>query len=53
MKQSTLDALRAHLIHLGSMPGEAEIMSTAADNNLPAGASFAEALEYVISHFGV
>lgn len=53
MKADTRTALVAHLIHLGAMPGEAEIMATQADNTLPAGATFGEAIDYIKSHFEI
>ena len=53
MKQEILNQLRGHLIHLGAMPNEAEIMVTHADNNLPAEATFAEGTEYIKTHFEV
>lgn len=54
MKQETLESLRGHLVaNYGAMPNEAEIMATAADNNLPAEATFAEGLEYIKTHFEV
>jgi hypothetical protein len=54
MKQETIESMRGYLVaNYGAMPGEAEIMATAADNNLPAGTSFADALEYVKTHFQI
>ena len=47
MKATTREALVAQLIHLGAMPGEAEIMANYADNELPADATFAQALHFV------
>jgi len=55
MRQQTIDALRAHLVHLGAMPGEAEIMANFADNNMPNGVPsedhFSTALEIIKKHF--
>lgn len=53
MKQETIEALRAHLVHLGAMPGEAEIMAAHADNNLPAEADIKTAIDYIKTQFGV
>lgn len=53
MTQQIQQSLRDHLVHLGAMPGEAEIMTTYADNTLPAGASFAEAFDYIKTHFEI
>lgn len=53
MKAEILRTLTAQLIHLGAMPGEAEIMATQADNTLPAGATFAEAFDYIKTHFEI
>lgn len=47
MKAETLHTLTAQLVHLGAMPGEAEIMANYADNELPADATFAQALHFV------
>lgn len=53
MTQQIQQPLRDHLVHLGAMPGEAEIMAVAADNNLPAGATFSEAFDYIKTHFEI
>ena len=53
MKAEILCTLTAQLIHLGAMPGEAEIMANQADNTLPADTSFAEAFDYIKSHFEI
>lgn len=54
MTQQIKESLRDHLVvSFGSMPNEAEIMATAAENNLPAEATFAEGLEYIKTHFEV
>lgn len=53
MKAEILSTLTAQLVHLGAMPGEAEIMATQADNTLPAEATFAEAIDYVKTHFEI
>lgn len=47
MKAEILRTLTAQLVHLGAMPGEAEIMANYADNELPADATFAQALHFV------
>lgn len=47
MKAEILHTLTAQLVHLGAMPGEAEIMANYADNELPADATFAQALHFV------
>lgn len=47
MKAEILHSLTAQLVHLGAMPGEAEIMANYADNELPADATFAQALHFV------
>ena len=53
MRQQTIDALRAHLVRLGAMPGEAEIMANFADNNLPAGTGFSAALDFIKTRFEI
>lgn len=53
MKAEILRALTAQLVHLGALPGEAEIMANHADNTLPAGATFAEAIDYIKAHFEI
>lgn len=53
MKAEILNTVRVHLIHLGALPGEAEIMANHADNTLPAGATFAEAIDYIKAHFEI
>lgn len=47
MKQEILQQLRDHLVHLGAMPGEAEIMVTHANNNLPADTDFKTSLDTI------
>ena len=51
MKQEILNQLRGHLIHLGAMPNEAEIMVTHADNTLPADTDFKTALDTIRKKF--
>lgn len=53
MKAEILRTLTAQLVHLGAMQREAEIMATQADNTLPAGTTFAEAFDYVKTHFEI
>lgn len=53
MKAATREALVVQLIHLGAMPGEAEIAANVADNTLPAGASFSDAIAFVRKRFGI
>lgn len=53
MTQQIQQSLRDNLVHLGAMPGEAEIMANYADNELPAGATFAEAIDYIKKHFEI
>lgn len=53
MKAEIIHALTDQLVHLGAMQREAEIMATQADNTLPAGATFAEAFDYVKTHFEI
>ena len=53
MTQKTREALVAQLIHLGAMPGEAEILANQADNNLRPGATFPEAWEYIKKHCSI
>lgn len=53
MKAEILRTLTAQLVHLGAMPGEAEIMANHADNELPADATFAQALYFVKIRFGI
>ena len=47
MKAATLEALVAQLIHLGAMPGEAEIMVNYADNELQADATFTQTFHFI------
>ena len=53
MTADTRKALVAQLIHLGCMPGDAEILASHADNTLPSGATFAEAYDYIKTHFEI
>ena len=53
MKAEILRTLTAQLVHLGAMPGEAEIMANYADNELQADATFAQAIDYIKSHFEI
>lgn len=53
MKAEILRTLTAQLVHLGAMPGEAEIMATQSDNTLPADTSFGEAFDYIKTHFEI
>lgn len=53
MKAEILHTLTAQLVHLGAMPGEAEIMANYADNELPADATFAQALHFVKTTFEI
>ena len=53
MKAEILHSLTAQLIHLGSLPRDAETMATQADNTLPAEATFAEAFDYIKTHFEI
>lgn len=53
MKAETLQQLRDHLVHLGAMPGEAEIMVTQADNTLPADTDFKTAISAIQKKFGI
>lgn len=47
MKAEILRTLTAQLVHLGAMPGEAEIMANYADNELQADATFAQAFHFI------
>lgn len=53
MKAEILRTLTAQLVHLGAMPGEAEIMANHADNTLPADTTFGEAIDYIKAHFEI
>lgn len=53
MNQEILQHESAHLVHLGAMPGEAEIMVTSADNTLPADTDFKTSLDTIRKKFGI
>ena len=53
MTTRILNTLTAQLVHLGAMPGEAEIMANYADNTLPPGTTFAEAFDHIKTHFAI
>lgn len=53
MTAAILNTIRVHLIHLGAMPGEAEIMANYANNTLPEDTCFGDAIDYIKQHFGI
>lgn len=53
MKREILQQLRDHLVHLGAMPGEADIMVALADNTLPADTDFKTAIDITEKKFGI
>lgn len=53
MTQAQFEKLVAHLVHLGDMPRDAYYKAVFAQNNLPAGATFDQAFDYIKTHFEI